>query len=112
MAQCQLARDTAATLADDDGHLALVVEPPGFQRPDHRLSTAHLTVGKAGKNHRMQRRGMSALRKMRGIVDANAEDFIGVWNGRQQGHVLQHIIWLLALKLLQFVERSLRKEGL
>ena len=38
MAQRGFARDAAASLADDDGHLAFIVEALGFQRPDHRLA--------------------------------------------------------------------------
>src|SRR5258708_7044809 len=56
MAQRRLARNAPAGLADDDGHLALVVEALGFLRPEHRLAAADLAVGEAGEDHRMRRR--------------------------------------------------------
>ncbi len=92
MRQRRLARNAAAGLADDDGHLALIVEALGLQRPDHRLAAADLAVGKAGEDHRMRRRGMAAFGEMRGVVDADAEDLVGIGNGRQQLDIRQRVV--------------------
>src|SRR5438477_13275 len=62
-----LARNAAAGLADDDGHLAFVVEALGLQRPDHRLAAADLAVGKAREDHRVRRSGMATLGEMCGV---------------------------------------------
>ena len=39
---------------------------------------------------------MAALGQMRGIVDADAEDLVGIGHGRQQRDILQRVVGLLA----------------
>ena len=104
MRQRRLARNAAAGLADDDGHLALIVEALGLQRPDHRLAAADLAVGKAGEDHRVRRRGMAAFGEMRGVVDADAENLVGIGNGWQQLDFGERVVRPFALQRLQRVE--------
>ena len=109
VAQRRLARNAAAGLADDHGHLAFIIETLGFQRPDHRLAAADLAVGEASEDHRMRRRGMAALGQMRGVIDADAEDLVRIGNRRQQFDGRQGVVRPLPLQLLQLIQRAMRQ---
>ena len=107
-----LTRNAAAAPADDYGQFALVIEALGFQRPDHRLAAADLAVGEAGEDHRMRRGGVAALGEVGGIVDADAEDLVGIGNGRQQFDLGQRVVRPLALQLFQLLEAAARQQRL
>jgi hypothetical protein len=84
----------------------------GFERPDHRLAAADLAVGKAREDHGMWRRGMAALGEMGGVIDADAEDLVGIGNRRQQLDGREGMIRPLVLQFLQFIEGAMRQQRL
>ena len=80
-----LARDVPARLADDDREFALEIEILRDARPDDVGKMPGLAVGKAAKHGGVLDFGAAGFLAVRLVIEADAEDLVGIGNDRQPG---------------------------
>ena len=100
MAQCLVGGNAPAGLADDRDHLAFIVEAVGFYRADHRLQMPDLARREALEDHRLLLVLAAGLLDMRLVVEADAEDLVGVRDHGQEGDVGEFQVGDAAINLV------------
>lgn len=83
--------DAAARLADDDGQFALIVEADAFGRADHRLAIGDQRVIPAVEDRGMLLLFAPGFLDMAGVVEADAQNLVGIGDDGQQHHILERI---------------------
>jgi hypothetical protein len=78
------ARYVTAAAANDHGKLALEVQPRGHARTQHGLQVGHLAAGEAHEDQRLRRRLVARFLDVRAVVQADAQDLVGIGYHRQQ----------------------------
>jgi hypothetical protein len=89
--------DVTSRAPDHDRQLALEVEALRDRRPDHLTLVADKRVDEAREHARLLRDVAPGLGRVRAIVDAGAQDLVGVGDRRQEADVGELVVRLRAL---------------